>query len=120
MKPQQLSLGVSLNDDATFDNFYAPEATPNAQVRDALRRQIEWGDEPFMYVWGAGGCGLTHLLQAACHQAQTRGKSFQYFPLRDLIGYAPDELFSDLETLDFVCLDGLDLIIDRAGIIQPL
>ncbi len=114
MKPQQLSLGVSLNDDATFDNFYAPESTPNAQVRSAVRSQIELANEPFIYLWGAGGCGLTHLLQAACHQAQTLGKSFQYFPLRDLIGYAPDELFANLEALDFVCLDGLDLIIGRA------
>src|SRR6187402_520252 len=113
MNPQQLSLGVSLNDDATFDNFYAPLATPNAQIVAALRQQIETANEPFIYLWGVGGCGLTHLLQAACHHAQTLGKSFQYFPLRDLIGYAPHELFSGLESLDFVCLDGLDLVIDR-------
>ena len=30
------------------------------------------------YLWGVGGCGLTHLLEAACHHAQTLGKSFQY------------------------------------------
>ncbi len=113
MKPQQLSLGVSLNDDATFENFYAPEATHNAEVRNAVRRQIERADEPFVYVWGGSGSGLTHLLQAACHQAQTMGKTFQYFPLRDLIGYAPDELFTGLELLDIVCLDGIDLVIDR-------
>jgi DnaA family protein len=113
MNPQQLSLGVSLNDDATFENFYAPLATPNAQIVAALRQQIETANEPFIYLWGGGGCGLTHLLQAACHHAQTLGKSFQYFPLRDLIGYAPHELFAGLESLDFVCLDGLDLVIDR-------
>lgn len=113
MIPQQLSLGVSLNDDATFENFYAPDATPNAQIVAALRQQIETANEPFIYLWGEGGCGLTHLLQAACHQAQTLGKTFQYFPLRDLIGYAPNELFAGLEALDFVCLDGLDLVIDR-------
>lgn len=113
MIPQQLSLGVSLNDDATFDNFYAPITTTNAQMLAALRQQIEIANEPFIYVWGVPGCGLTHLLQGACHHAQTLGKSFQYLPLRDLIGYAPDELLAGLETLDFVCLDGLDLIIDR-------
>lgn len=113
MKPQQLSLGVSLNDDATFENFYAPDETPNAQVRSAVRSQIELANEPFIYLWGASGCGLTHLLQAACHHAETLDKTFQYFPLRDLIGYAPDELFTGLEDLDFVCLDGVDLIIDR-------
>lgn len=113
MIPQQLSLGVSLNDDATFDNFFAPVTTPNAQVVAALRSQILNADEQFIYLWGVGGCGLTHLLQAACHEAQTQGKSYQYFPLRDLAGYAPEELFAGLEALDFICLDGIDLVIDR-------
>ena len=113
-QPQQLSLGVSLNDDATFTNFFAPSATPNAQVLAAVRNQIVLATEPFMFLWGAAGCGLTHLLQAACHQAQTANKSFQYFPLRDLVGYAPEELFAGLESLDFVCLDGLDQVVGRS------
>ena len=112
-KPQQLSLSVSLNDDATFSNFYAPDTTPNAQVLNAVRQQIDSANEPFLYLWGASGCGLTHLLQAACHQAQSLGKYFQYFPLRDLMGYSPDELFAGLEELDLVCLDGLDAVINH-------
>ncbi len=113
MNPQQLSLGVSLNDDATFENFYAPIATPNAQILSTLRLQIETANEPFIFLWGAAGCGLTHLLQGACHHAQTLQKSFQYFPLRDLAGYAPDELFISLEELDLVVLDALDEVINR-------
>jgi DnaA family protein len=113
MNPQQLSLGVNLNDDATFENFYAPIATPNAQILSALRLQIEMANEPFIFLWGAAGCGLTHLLQGACHHAQTLQKSFQYFPLRDLAGYAPDELFVGLEELDVVVLDALDEVINR-------
>ena len=111
--PQQLSLGVSLNDDATFANFYAPDAHQNAQIVAALRAQIEVAAEPFIYLWGAPGCGLTHLLQAACHQAQMMGKTFQYFPLRDLAGYAPEELFAELEMLDFIVLDALDEVVGR-------
>ncbi|RYY76308.1 MAG: DnaA regulatory inactivator Hda [Gammaproteobacteria bacterium] len=113
MSPQQLSLGVSLNDDATFENFYAPTGTANAQILSALQAQIEKANEPFIFLWGAPGCGLTHLLQGACHYAQTLGKSFQYFPLRELAGYAPDELFNGLEVLDLVVLDALDEVIDR-------
>lgn len=113
MNPQQLSLGVSLNDDATFENFYAPTATSNAQILSALRSQIEMSNESFIFLWGAAGCGLTHLLQGACHHAQTLQKSFQYFPLRDLAGYAPDELFIGLEELDLVVLDALDEVINR-------
>jgi len=113
MNPQQLSLGVSLNDDATFENFYAPLATSNAQILSALRLQIATANEPFVFLWGATGCGLTHLLQGACHHAHTLNKTFQYFPLRELAGYAPDELFVGLEDLDLVVLDALDDVIKR-------
>jgi DnaA family protein len=111
--PQQLSLGVSLNDDATFDNFYAPDLARNALVVDGLRQQVEDTGESFVYLWGAPGSGLTHLLQASCHYAQTRGQSIQYLPLRDMVGYAPAEIFSGLESLDLVCLDCLASIAGR-------
>lgn len=111
--PQQLSLGVSLNDDATFDNFYAPDLARNALVVDGLRRQVEGRGESFVYLWGAPGSGLTHLLQASCHYAQTRGQSIQYLPLRDMVGYAPAEIFTGLESLDLVCLDCLAAIAGR-------
>ena len=111
--PQQLSLSVNLNDDATFDNFYAPVQSHNAMVVQGLRAQLDGSGESFIYLWGAPGCGLTHLLQAACHQAQSSGLSVQYLPLRDLVGYAPDELFAGLEMVDLVCLDCLPTIAGR-------
>lgn len=112
--PQQLSLSVNLNDDATFDNFYAPAQTHNAMVVQGLRAQLDGSGEAFIYLWGAPGCGLTHLLQAACHQAQSLGMSVQYLPLRDLVGYAPEELFSGLELVDLVCLDCLPTVAGRS------
>jgi DnaA-homolog protein len=112
--PQQLSLSVNLNDDATFENFYAPAQTHNAMVVQGLREQVAGRGEAFIYLWGAPGCGLTHLLQAACHQAQEMGMSVQYLPLRDLVGYAPEELFIGLEELDLICLDCLPTIAGRA------
>ena len=111
--PQQLSLGVSLNDDATFENFYAPVTTHNAMLVEGLRQLVAGTGEQFIYLWGAPGCGLTHLLQAACHEAQTLGLSMQYLPLRDLVGYAPEDLFNGLETLDLVCLDCLPSVAGR-------
>ena len=111
--PQQLSLGVNLNDDATFENFYAPTATHNAMVLQGLRQQVDGSGEAFVYLWGSPGCGLTHLLQAACHEAQRYGLSVQYLPLRDLAGYAPDELFVGLESVDLVCLDCLPAVAGR-------
>lgn len=112
--PQQLSLGVNLNDDATFENFYAPAGTHNAMVLQGLRHQLDGAGESFVYLWGAPGCGLTHLLQAACHEAQRLGLSVQYLPLRDLAGYAPDELFVGLDMVDLVCLDCLPTVAGRS------
>lgn len=110
LSPQQLSLGVSLNDDATFDNFYAPQGSANARTLTWLRQQSRGEGESFIYLWGASGVGLTHLLQAAGHSAQGAGLSVQYLPLRDLVGFAPDALFEGLENLDYLCLDGLEAI----------
>jgi len=112
--PQQLSLGVNLNDDATFENFYAPANSHNALVVNSLRQQLSGAGEAFIYLWGAPGCGLTHLLQASCHQAQALDLAFQYLPLRELVGYAPGELLVGLEELDFVCLDCLASVAGRA------
>lgn len=108
--PQQLSLGVSLKDDATFDNFFAPAQTPNAEVVASLKAQAEGLGEQFIYVWGSAGAGLTHLLQASCHYADAASRSVQYLPLKDVQGFAPEALLEGLEQLDFVCLDGVDFI----------
>lgn len=51
--PQQLPLGVSLRDDATFDNFYLSESDPNRQVV-ALLQSFASGQNPeaVIYIWG--------------------------------------------------------------------
>lgn len=110
-RPQQLSLGVSLHDEATFENFYVPEGSSNRQAVQAVQQQLEPGGERFIYLWGAAGAGLTHLLQAACHQAYAEGRSAQYLPLKDLVGFAPASLFEGLEHLDLICLDSLDSVV---------
>lgn len=109
-RPQQLSLGVSLHDEATFANFHVPADSSNRQAVQALERQLDAGGERFIYLWGAAGAGLTHLLQAACHKASAAGRSAQYLPLKDLAGFAPASLFEGLETLDLICLDSIDAV----------
>src|SRR5690606_26363594 len=49
--PRQLSLSVSLSDDATFENFYAPPTSHNRQVVAALRDQLDDGvDSTFLFL----------------------------------------------------------------------
>lgn len=111
--PQQLSLGVNLSDDATFANFYTAADSPNAQVLAALRQQIDTADAPFIFLRGAPGSGLSHLLQAGCHYAQLRGLAIQYLPLHELADYSPDDMFAGLESLDYIALDDLQAVAGR-------
>lgn len=105
--PVQLSLGVSLRDDATFTNFYAADDN-NRQVVAAVEAASCHTQETSIVVWGSHGAGLTHLLQACSHTASERGIAVQYLPLRDLAGYAPRDICEGLEALPLVCLDGID------------
>lgn len=110
LSPQQLSLGVKLNDDATFDNFYLQAEGQNALVLASLRQQLTTADEPFIYLWGPSGCGLSHLLQASCHAAQQSRMGFQYLPLTDLADVNPEVVLRDLDTLDYLAIDDLQSV----------
>lgn len=114
LKPQQLSLGVSLNDDASLDNFYcSPEQLQNALIVNELKALLDVGYERYIYLWGGSGSGLSHLLHATCREAQKRGMSFQYLPMRELLDQNPESIFNDLELLDLVCIDDLHLIVGK-------
>ena len=108
--PQQLHLDVSLREDATFDNFFLSTHNNNAEMLTTLQRELASAEGSIFYLWGASGCGLTHLLQGACHWAQHQSLAAVYLPLRDLSGYAPQPLLQGLENQYLVCLDGLHVI----------
>jgi len=112
-EPVQLSLGVTLNDDCTFDNFYAA-AEPNVQTIGALQQFVggegDGNGDKAILIWGAPGAGLTHLLQAVCHDVWRNKQSVQYLPLRDMLGFAAEDICDGLEGSQFICLDGIDQI----------
>jgi DnaA-homolog protein len=112
VKPEQLFLGLNLSDEATFANFFIQAQSPNALVVSSLLN-FSNTQENFVYLWGASGSGVTHLLQAVCHDAEEKKLPFQYLPLRDLVGYAPEELCAGLEQLDLICLDGFEAVAGR-------
>ena len=99
--PQQLSLNVHLSDDATFDNYFVSPDTSNFLALQAVRELVvAVPTEPFIYLWGPEGAGISHLLQAACHQATINQLRSQYLPLEELAGFAPTQLLDGLEELD--------------------
>jgi len=110
IEPQQLTLAIRLNDQATFSNFYCVEDSIHQQVVSTLECSDEQVAEPFVYLWGSSGSGVSHLLQAACHSARQRGLQAQYLPLADLLDFPPEQLFDSLEKLDLICLDNLSCI----------
>lgn len=113
---KQLSLNVHLNDDATFDNYFVIENSGNYLALQAVKSLVnDAGAEPFVYIWGAEGVGISHLLQAACHAASASNLRSQYLPLEELAGFAPEQLLDGLEQLDLLCLDGLQHVMGQQG-----
>lgn len=105
----QLSLALSLRDEATFDNFLAPSGSARAQVSQMLQGRL-YQDEHFAYIWGGRGSGASHLLQASCHMALASGGGAQYLPLEDMAGFDPGDILESLEKLSLVCIQDINRV----------
>ncbi len=109
----QLPLGLALDDSALFENFLLRDDNTLAvntlkELALGVTRNGKQGGE-YCYLWGGGSPGLTHLLQATCHLASARGRAAMYVDLNVKEDLSP-ALFDGIETLDIICLDGLDAI----------
>ena len=114
---KQLSLAIALDDQATFDNFYAPNGTPQHMATFLLKDD----GRKFAYLFGGSGSGVSHLLQAVCQQtALGRNEGAVYLPLEDLQDYPPEEVLEGLENAPVVCLDDLHLAAYQAHWQEPL
>jgi len=98
----QLPLGISLKPSVDFAGFIAGR---NGEALSRLRTPLD----PFLYLWGESGSGKSHLLQAACQQAQTGGRQPAYLPLKSEHGLKP-EMLEGLENFALVCLDDLESV----------
>ena len=108
---EQLPLSVQLRDDATFENFYAKQAVEAvAQIRLAAGGQ----GEQSIFISGPEGVGCSHLLQAACHEAQSNQLNSVYLPLDELVMYSP-AVFESLEDLPLIALDNVQAIAGKAN-----
>lgn len=112
-KPTQLLLGISLDDDATFENFLIAPA--NQQLVDYLRASADIrASEQFIYLWGATSSGRTHLLQSMCHEVTTARHSSIYLPLKELANFVP-AILQGANTLSLVCLDDVNCVAGDAA-----
>lgn len=106
-QPTQFTLAVTLPDDETLQSFYGAKDSPAVQFIEQFLRP-EQPQLP-LYLFGASGSGKSHLLYAACVQAQELGLTSQLLALDDFRQYSP-RLFDGLEQLDLVCLDNIQAI----------
>lgn len=124
VSPKQLALRLSLDDEATFSNFYCPVETTisgaaNRSVVSHLRHCIEqWAQrdpgndggillKEFVWLWGSAGAGCSHLLQAVCHELDARGQAVFYLSLSAWRELTPEVLLG-LEQVAVLCLDDMD------------
>lgn len=103
MSPQ-LPLALRFPPDQRLDAFVG-----QADVR-ALVEQVARGERgDWLYLAGPAGSGKTHLLLAACAEAQHRGETAAYFPLATMAGRLGDALVA-AERSALLCLDGVDAV----------
>lgn len=107
MQPLQFTLAVTLPEDETLDSFYAAAESPAVNFLKHYLRQPA-GQAP-VYLFGASGSGKSHLLYAACVQAQEQGLTSQLLTLENMAELSP-RLLDNLEQLDLVCLDNIQAI----------
>jgi DnaA family protein len=106
-RPLQLPLGIRLNDECRFENYHISEA--NQPLLDAL---LDESPPALLYIRSQPQQGLSHLLQALCHQQSLQqpeqGAAF-YLPMRECLELGP-ELLEGVSQLGLLCIDDLQLI----------
>ncbi|MBR9828802.1 MAG: DnaA regulatory inactivator Hda [Oceanospirillales bacterium] len=102
----QLPLGISLRDDARFENFVRGR---NGLVCAALEKAASGFGEQYLFLWGHAGTGCSHLLQSCCHASDPVRRSAVYLPLAELKSCGP-QLLENFDQLDLVCIDNLEQI----------
>ncbi|HEX7026281.1 MAG TPA: DnaA regulatory inactivator Hda [Gammaproteobacteria bacterium] len=112
----QLPLNIQLPESANFDTYVSGD---NGLLLELLRQCSAGRGEMQIYCWSEPGLGKTHLLQACCHSAAGQGRLPCYLPLDELLGrdegkdgVGPD-ILDNLESVDLLCLDGLQRITGR-------
>ena len=109
----QLTLGLTLKDEATFGNFYVGK---NSEIIAGLKKTASGEGEKIIYLCGTRGQGCSHLLQACCHHAHQHKLSSVYLPLANLVELQknPVEILNGFDLFNLVCLDDLHAIAGNA------
>ncbi len=105
--PRQMPLPMRLRASSVFASYHAG---PNAPALATLMHLAGTGPSPVIFLYGAGGVGKTHLLQALCARAGEQQQTAIYLPLQELHTYGP-ELLTGAERAALVCLDDVAIVL---------
>lgn len=101
----QLPLALRYPPDQRFDTFVSNDPAVPAQLQAVASGAHRGG----VFIAGAEGTGKTHLLLAACAEAEAGGRRAAYLPLASAAGRVRDALEA-LHANDLVALDGVDVV----------
>ncbi len=110
MSHPQLPLALRLPVARRFDTFVGEG---NEAALAEIRLAAMGGRSDVLYLSGPEGVGKTHLLLAACAEAERLGRSAQYLSLASWSAL-DGEAVAALAALDLVCIDDLDAVIGKA------
>ena len=106
----QLPLALRFPPDQRFESFVAAPEGALAQLHAlACGRNDAGGAVAGIFIAGPAATGKTHLLLAACAEAEAAGRRTAYLPLAAAAGRLRDALDA-FEHADVVALDGLDAV----------
>ncbi|MBO67139.1 MAG: DnaA regulatory inactivator Hda [Acidiferrobacteraceae bacterium] len=107
----QLHLPIRLNDVMSLDNFLPGD---NKEVISALNNWIENRTSGrVLFLFGIGGSGRSHLLQAVCRSISGSGGLSVYVPADQ--SDITSDLISQLDPSATVCIDDFDCIAGDIG-----
>ncbi len=103
---QQLVLPVGIRSDASFQNFFGPDAQ---RCSAFLQRALAHEDDTLIWITGPEGAGKSHLAAACLHFLEQQGRSAFYLGLGELqqdvswVSY----FLEDAQSADVLILDDL-------------
>ena len=104
----QIPLPLALKEKPGLDQFIVGE---NQEAIHTLRNTARGIAHSNLFIWGQHGCGISHLLQAACLLADSAGRKLSYVPLASIPDIEP-QILENLEQLDLVFIDDIDRATD--------
>ena len=100
---RQLTLRFSYNERQVFEEF---QVANNAELLFRLKHNLREESFASFWVWGGQGAGVTHILNATCHQFGILGKRAAYLPLREMP--ANGDLLNGIDSSRLIAIDNVE------------